>query len=244
MILRILNRQNFVQKFLIPLSRVNDLCTLTLDPNICSNLNRTPDNNFSLYSFTDDIEFDGDKHNISFADIKKFIKVLECIPDEQINLHINSNNIEYKSNGTKFKFHLINDNIVKSPNFNLEKMNALEFDISFKLTSIMHNLLIKSSTFITDSNKIYLNTDNEGVMAELTDKTKVNIDSYSKIISESFIGNKMEKPLAFNFDLFRNISFLKTNEIEVKLNTTRGFIAFIVKDDKYNLKYISTAHVS
>lgn len=242
--LRILNRQNFIQKFLIPLSRVNDLCTLTLENNLISNLNRTPDNNFSLYSYTDDIEFSGEKHNISFADIKKFIKVLECITEDQIDLLINSNNIEYKSNGTKFKFHLINDNIVKSPNFNLDKMNSLEYDICFKFPLSMHNMLIKSSTFITDSNKIYLSTQEGGILAELTDKTKSNIDSYSKIISESFVGNANNKSLAFNFDLFRNISFLKTNEIEVKLNSVRGFIAFIVQDDKYNLKYISTAHVA
>jgi hypothetical protein len=32
--------------------------------------------------------------------------------------------------------------------------------------------------------------------------------------------------------------------MDIKLNNERGFIAFDIKDDKYNLKYIATAMVS
>jgi len=58
--LRIPNKVNFIQKFLIPISKINDLCTLVLDKNSISNLNRTPDSNFSLYITSNEIEYYGE----------------------------------------------------------------------------------------------------------------------------------------------------------------------------------------
>jgi hypothetical protein len=244
MILRILNKNNFTQKFLIPISRINELCTLTVQKDNIYNLNRTADTNFSLYSVCSEVETEGieEKVNLSFADIKKLIKVLDLLDENTLELNLNKNNIEYNNKGTKFRFHLINDNIVKSPNYNIDKINNLKFDTEFKLTSSIHSHLIKSSTFITDSNKIYIFTENGFVMGELTDKSKNNIDSYSVKISDFYGGDTIIKPLSFNFDLFRNISYLKTTEALVRLNTNMGFIAFDIEDDKYKLKYTATAY--
>jgi len=244
MILRILNKNNFTQKFLNPISRINELCTLTVQKDNIYNLNRTADTNFSLYSVCSEIQTEGieEKINLSFADIKKLIKVLDCLSENTLELNLNKNNIEYNDKGTKFRFHLINDNIVKSPNYNIDKINNLQFNTEFKLNSTTHSHLIKSSTFITDSNKIYISTENGYVMGELTDKSKNNIDSYSIKISDFYGGDSITKPLSFNFDLFRNISYLKTTESLVRLNTNMGFIAFDVEDDKYKLKYTATAY--
>jgi hypothetical protein len=244
MILRILNKNNFTQKFLIPISRINELCTITVQKDNIYNLNRTADTNFSLYSVCSEIETEGieEKVNLSFADVKKLIKVLDVLDENSLELILNKNNIEYNNKGTKFRFHLINDNIVKSPNYNIDKINNLKFDNEFKLTSSTHSHLIKSSTFITDSNKIYISTENGFVMGELTDKSKNNIDSYSVKISDFYGGDSITKPLSFNFDLFRNISYLKTTEALVRLNTNMGFIAFDIEDDKYKLKYTATAY--
>jgi hypothetical protein len=244
MILRILNKSNFTQKFLTPISRINELCTLTVQKNSIYNLNRTADTNFSLYSVCSDVETEGieDNVNLSFADIKKLIKVLDCLSVNTLDLVLNKNNVEYNDKGTKFRFHLINDNIVKSPNYNIDKINALQFDVDFKLNTTAHSHLIKSSTFITDSNKIYISTEDGCVLAELTDKSKNNIDSYSVKISDFYGGTSIDKPISFNFDLFRNISYLKTTDAVVRLNTKMGFIAFDIEDDKYKLKYTATAY--
>jgi hypothetical protein len=131
--LKILNKSNFLQKFLSPISKINDLCTLTIEKDLIYNINRSADSNFSLYSTSSDIEVLDyeDKRNLSFSDIKKFIKILDCINQEEIILYLNPNNIEFKSSNTKFKFHLINDNIVKSPNFNIDKINSMEYDLEF-----------------------------------------------------------------------------------------------------------------
>ena len=77
----------------------NDLCSLTIENNSIYNINRTSDNNFSLYSITDDIELIDceEKRTLSFSDIKKFIKIIDCIGQDTFELTINTNNIEYKS---------------------------------------------------------------------------------------------------------------------------------------------------
>jgi hypothetical protein len=180
---------------------------------------------------------------LSFADIKKFIKAFECIPqDLAIGLKLNENSIEYASHINKFKFHLINDNIVRGPNYSLEKLNSLEFDIEFKLDYATYLNLIKSSTFIS-TEKIYISNSEGKVQAELTDKTKSNVDSYSLMISDSYTGSDLNKPLCFDFNLFRSVSIPKNSDSIIKISN-KGIIAFIVEQDKYKLKYISTAHAS
>lgn len=241
---KILNKTNFVQKFLLPISRINDLSSLTLEENKIYNINRTPDNNFSLYIRTDEIEYSGEKRLLSFSDIKKFIKVFDCIQSNTIELYINQNSVEYRGEGTNFRFHLINDDIVKSPSFSIDKINSLSFDLSFKVSLQSLNLFIKSTTFITDSNKIYISTDDGKVYGEMTDKAKMNIDSFSTEISSNYVGDSIIKPLAFDFDLFRNVSYLKVSEFDVSINTKVGVIVFDINDDNYKLRYISTAKVS
>lgn len=243
MTLKIKNKQNFIQNFLNPISKINDLCSLILENNSIYSFNRTSDSSFTLFSYTEDIEYEGERKTLSFSEIKKFCKAFECIPqDTDIVLNLNENNIEYKSHINKFKFHLISDNIVRGPNYSIEKLNSLEFDLDFKLTYDTYINLIKSSTFIS-TEKIYIFTENGKVYAELTDKTKNNVDSYSMILSDEFTGKECPTPLAFDFNIFRSIYTKKTNEVIIKLNT-KGIVAFIITFDKYNLKYISTAHVS
>lgn len=243
--LKILNKSNFIQKFLTPISKINELCSLSLEENSIYNLNRTSDTNFSLYARTEDIKYEGEKRNISFSDLKRFIKLLDCIPlENDIDLIINENNIQFESHSTRFKFHLINDNIIRGPSFNIDKINALEFDCEFKFSYNSYISLIKSSTFIVDSSKIYIHNEGTNILAELTDKTKSNIDTYSTVISNTFVGLDINKPIGFDFDLFKNISFPKNGEILIKLNTKIGFVAFEIQDGNYKLKYIATAKVN
>jgi hypothetical protein len=244
MILKILNKNNFTNKFLHPISRINDLCTLVVEKDKIYNINRTADGNFSLYSVCDEIAVEDykDKTNLSFSEIKKFIKVFDCIPENAIDLIIHSNFVEYKSGGTRFKFHLINDNIVRAPNYSIEKINSLTYNNEFNISLSAINTLIKSSTFITSSNKIYLTTDEGNVYAELDDKAKTNIDTFSTKISDHYKGSALNNPLGFNFDILRNISALKCPEILVRVNTDVGYVAFEIGDDNYKLKYTSAAY--
>lgn len=247
--LKILNKKNFLKNFLDPISRVNDLCTLTLQDGKIFNLNKTPDSSYSLYAQSVDVEYELDedvlKRLISFADLKKFIKLFDCIQqDENIELELHENNIEYKTSNVKFKFHLIDDKIVRSPNFNIDKINSINYTITFDIAKTVHQALIKSSTFITDSNKIYISTEDNNVIGEMTDKTRINIDTLATILSDKYEGKPLSEPLPFNFDLIRSLCFLKSDSIKTSINVDRSVIAFDVHDNNYKLKYIATANVN
>jgi hypothetical protein len=241
--LKIRNKKNFIQNFLTPISKVNELCSLTLDKESIYNLNRTAEGNFILFAYTDSVSYDGEKRSLSFADIKKFIKAFECIPQEEnVELKINHNNIEFTSHVNRFKFHLIDDNIVRGPNYTIEKINSLEFDTQFKFSYNSYLELLKSSTFLS-TEKVYISTKENHVFAELTDKTKNNVDSFGLVISDSFVGDELDTPLCFDLNLFRSISFSKNGEALIKINS-KGIIEFGIEQDNYKLKYITTAHIS
>ena len=242
--IKINNRTSFIQKFLAPIARMGDMCILTVGGDAISSLNKTVDNSIVLYSTTSDVSLSENvTRKMNIPDIKKLIKALECLNVESIDLIINSNSIEYKSTTTKFKFHLIEDGIIVPPTINLQKIQAFEFDTRFKLSVSTHGSLLKSSTFLSDSNKIYISTKDNVVMAELTDKGKSNTDTYSCIISNEYEGEEIHKELPFSFDLFRICSLLKSTELNVSINNEKSIIAFDIKDDNYKLKYISTALV-
>lgn len=242
MIISLNNKNDFVNKFLNPISRVNDLVTIKVDGNEVSSLNRTSDNNTILYASCNDITCDT-THNVNIPDVKKLIKALDGITDNQVSLTVNPNNLEYKSNTVKFKFHLLEDGIIAVPNLNINKINNFQYNVRFKMTTQSLTNLLKSSTFITDSNKMYIFSEGSVVYGELTDRSKHNIDMYTTVLTTAYDGEAIDKPIPFSFDTFRLLSTLKSNVFDVSLNTDRGILAMDIIENGYKLKYISTSMV-
>ena len=224
---------------------MGDMSIVTIDKNGATSLNKTVDNSIILYAKTTDVEYDNESTKLNIPDIKKLIRALDCLQSTSptINLQINRNSIEYKSSGTRFKFHLIEDGIIVPPNINIQKIESFEYDTTFKLNVNTFNSLIKSSTFLTDSNKIYISTEDGAVYAELTDKGRSNTDSYKMAICNGYEGSEITKEIPFSFDLFRSCSLLKADVINVSINTIKSIIAFDIIDGNYKLKYISTGLV-
>lgn len=242
MIISLNNKNDFVNKFLNPISRVNDLVTIKVDGNEVSSLNRTSDNNTILYASCNDITCDT-THNVNIPDVKKLIKALDGITDNQVSLTVNPNNLEYKSNTVKFKFHLLEDGIIAVPNLNINKINNFQYNVRFKMTTQSLTNLLKSSTFITDSNKMYIFSEGSVIYGELTDRSKHNIDMYTTVLTTAYDGEAIDKPIPFSFDTFRLLSTLKSNAFDVSLNTERGILAMDIIENGYKLKYISTSMV-
>lgn len=238
------NKFSFCDKFLSPISRISDLAIVSATSNEITSLNKTVDNNTILLARCKDAVLDVDqKVDLNIPDVKKFIRVFDCIEDETITVKINSNNIEYKSPKTRFKFHLLEDGIIAPPGHSIKKIESFEYDTVFRITLAEFNNLLKSSTFITESNKIYIYTQDGSVQCELTDKSRHNLDSFTTQLAERYQGADVDKPIPFSFDVIRNISVLKTQELEFKINTSKGVLCVDVIDNDYQLKYISTAMV-
>lgn len=238
------NKSHLCNKFLAPISRISDLAILTLEDGKIYSINKTTDNNIVLLARCGDVtSSESSKVNINLPDVKKFIKAFDAINDENISVTLNSNNIEYRSPQIKFKFHLLEDGIIAPAGLNLQKIERFEYDVHFRVSTTQLTSVLRSSTFITESNKIYFYTEDGNVCCELTDKSRHNLDSFTTQLTDRYNGNEIIKPLPFAFDVVRNISTLKAVELDFHINTSRGILCVDVVDGDYQLKYISTAMV-
>jgi len=223
---------------------LSDMSILTITDNTITSLCKTIDNNTILLSKYSDISCSATNSvNLNISDIKKLIKLLDALDDVAVELKINSNNIEYVSPNVKFKFHLLEDGIIAPLGHSHKKIEQFEYDCKFSVEIDTINKLLKSSAFITDSNKIYIQTTGDAVQCELTDKSKHNIDSFAMQLADFYIGNQIGNGIPFTFDLFRNIATLKVAKLEFSINTIKSIMCIDVIDDTTKLKYVSTGKV-
>jgi hypothetical protein len=131
--------------------------------------------------------------------------------------------------------------IINQPAINVKKINEFIFNIEFRLASSKLIDLSKFSAFSTDSNKVYLSCDGESVFANLTDRARSNVDNIE------FEFAKCSTPfdaMPFNLDFFRSLSYTNESNINVSINSTKPVIAIDIENERYKLKYITSAFTS
>tara|TARA_R110000787_G_scaffold286426_1_gene404831 strand:+ start:5736 stop:6458 length:723 start_codon:yes stop_codon:yes gene_type:complete len=233
--LKVTNKGEFL-KFLDAISRINDSGVIfDLKEDKITSLVSSIDNTLILYS-----EYrtkPGFQDTLNVPDVKKLRNVLDTIEYEDINLHINSNNIQYNGDGVKFKYHLYEEGFINRSNINLDKINKFTFDIKFTLDKTTLQRLFKGSTFASETNKIYFYTESGNLMAELTDRARHNTDNFT--ISLGKVDFTLD-PLPINLDNIRLLSGIN-EKFEVKVNTEYGVIVFDIQDKDIKLKYIISA---
>lgn len=233
--LKIHNLPEFIT-FLESLEKIGETAIIDIKKDRVISLTATPDNTILLYGeYALESDFEA---TINVPDIKKFIRVLDTIPQTEIELTINSNNIEYKSKQLKFKYHLFDENLLTRPPMKIEKIVGLTGDISFPLTKDNTQQIVKGSTFAQNTNKIYFYSDGDGLVAELTDKAKRNTDSFTTRICD--IDFELE-PIPINFESFRLITML--NQVKVEVNTQHFVFLIDSKSDNIKLRYVATSLV-
>lgn len=238
------NSASIIDKFFTPISKINNLAVATINEDkSLSSICKTDDNNVILYCKTQDIDTDSGVFGINIPDINRLIKVLNCVNQPIISLNLERNNLNYKSSAVKFKYHLLEDGIISLPRLNISKIENFEFDVTFTINYTNYSNLLKSSAFTINSNKLYISTNENKVICELTDKAHCNTDSFTAVLAESFSGEELATPISFPFDVFKLLSIEKGKNIEAKLNSEKGILMFDISDDLYKLKYITTALV-
>jgi hypothetical protein len=180
---------------------------------------------------------------LNIPDINKFIKVLGCISDEDIELQFNNNNLEYKSPNVGFKYHLLEDGIIDPPTIDIKKIKNIEFPFIFNVKSDTINQLIKASTFTTETNKIYFSTSGQAVQASLTDRQRHNVDSFDQQISESFQGSPLAKELAMSFETIRIISTIRFEDLKIHVNPELNVFLFEIETGGSKIVIVSSGFV-
>jgi hypothetical protein len=240
--LSIPNKKDFISNVLNPVSNLNDKTIIKIDKNKISSITASNDATLVLYSETE-VNIDADR-SINIPDIKKLVRVLECVDTEHLDLEVSSNNIKYAGDNFKFTYHLLEDGIIKIPSINVKKINELKFDTTFKVTENMLSSLFKGSSFTTETNKLYIYVENNKVYGELGDKTRHNSDNFQCVLANEFTGTALTKTIPVNFETFRLINFNKCSDIEFAINVGFGVIKIVLNKDKTKLTYIVSALIN
>jgi len=241
--LKIKNKKDFVSNFLGPVSNLNDASILSIDDNKISCTLASADATIVCRSMIDvetDLE-NGTKLNL--PDIKKLVRVLDIIPSAELELQVNENNLSYNKSGYKFKYHLLDDGIIKQPSLNVEKVKNLEFNTKFIVKEAGLNTLFKGSSFATETSKVYFFEEDGKIYSELGDRSRHNSDNFVCMLSDEFEGS-IQKPLPVNFDSFRLVSFDRSREVNFSINTDMGVITCNFEKGDAQLIYIISALIN
>lgn len=239
MIVTIPDKQLFLKNFLLPISKINDGCVVELTQEGFNCLTATADSSVILFN---KIEIDNEIDKpvtLNIADIKKIIKVVECIEEDKFNLSIDKNNINYNGNGIKFKYHLLEDGIVVSPKLSIKKLMDVEFPVTFSFPYKTILEFLRGSTFATESNKLYIYSESGKICGDLTDRARHNVDSFTLPICD-YSGASFTE-ICLNFELMRIISGVRVKELQCRLNPKLGVVLFEINDKNINTKYITSA---
>jgi hypothetical protein len=242
--LKIENVGDFTNTFLSNISKLSESCILKFEDGVASCIISNNDNtiiNFSNYK--QKTQYTEKNIQINIPDVKKLIKIFQCLADSNVKLELNSNNIAYTSKSFKFKFHLLDDGIIASPKINVSKISSLEFNTQFNITKNSIVNILKASSIALDVSKLYIFSE-DGIFCDFTDNSRHNVDSIAFKISDVFMGTEIKTPVPINFDVMRIISSIKSPGISVKYNNKLGTFLFELEDSSYTSKYIVSALVS
>lgn len=223
-------------KFLEAVSKIADSAILNLNSQgHAYAIVSSSDNTLILYGETD---ISTDRNcTLNVPDLKKLIRALDSIPSNDISLKVNSNNIEYSGAGIKFKYHLYEDGFLSRPSINIDKIKAFKYDLSFSLKKDKFQSILKGSTFASETNKLYLYTENGTLKGELTDRARHNTDVLAMDLCEVDFNLS---PLPINLDNIKLLT-IAGDEISFGVNTEYGVVIIDICSDKTKLKYIITS---
>lgn len=240
----ILNKEIFVQKFLSPISKLADMVSIYPNENglyaICSSQDGS---SVVLYAELKLPSLLKGVTRLNLPDVKKFVRLIECIDDSIIRLTVENNYISYNTDSIRFKYFLLEDSFTQRTALNPEKIKALKFDSSFNLPITKFNELLKGSSIATDSDKLYFYTNDDVVYAELNDHERHNINNITYRITDSLEGEPIKTALPFNLESVRLLAGIKADSFSVKINNTLKVSTFEIEDENVDIKFIMSALV-
>lgn len=246
MALKIENLKNFTNGYLSNIAKLTESCVLSFEKNIASCIASNNDNTVIYYAKIEQKNnfINDNLVKINVPDIKKLIKIFTCVEEDTQSFDLENNNISFKSNYFKFKYHLLEDGIVVVPKININKIFSLEFSTIFKIGKTELQNIIKASTIALDVTKLYIYCEDNNIFCDFTDNSRHNVDSIAVKVSDSFTGEKITLPVAVNFEIVRLVSSTKSNALNIKYNSTLGVFLFDLEESGYTGKYVVSALVN
>lgn len=237
------NKESFVQKFLQPISKLADnVSIIPGDKELYAVCSSQDGSIVLLANLKTDVNTQGIL-KINLPDIKKFVRLLDCIDSIDLELTLEDNHIKYNTSSFKFNYYLLEDSYMQRCPVNPEKIKQLSYDSSFILTNSKFNEILKGSSIATDTDKLYFYTKNDSVYAELNDFERQNVNNITYLVNEKYAGEPIKSALPLNLENVRMLAGLRADNITVKINNTLKVTLFEVEDEYVSIKFIISALV-
>lgn len=175
--------------------------------------------------------------DLNLPSSKKLSDALSMTSGDDIDLKVNSNNLEYKNGNIKFKYHLFDEGIIAKSKYRISKLEGLEYNIEFDITVPYFQSLLKSASVFKSSNKMYLFTDDDGKLVwSLEDREATNSDVFS-VVSDA-VDFEISRPFIMSLDNLKTMNLKDSTAITVKVNSDTGYGCFVLKSGDLELNYI------
>jgi hypothetical protein len=242
--------KSFLEKVLKPVNKLTESCVLKIEKNSLYTICSSPDNTVILYAKAElPIETD-EKIRLNLISIKKLMSGLDCLGENgEFSIQLAENNIKCESKDvesnekTYFKYHLVDDSVIRETPVNINKITQLKFDTEFNISSPKIRQIISAYVFASELTKIYFQTEDGKVYAEINDKTLQNVDHMRMVVADNYTGADIEEPTPISIEVFKNLVSNKS-DIKVKINNQYKVFVFSNTEEKnIELKYIVSALV-
>ena len=218
--------------FLEGLSKISDTAILNIESDKMYAISSSEDRSLFLWSSLD-CDFE-QTYTLNLPSLKKLSKILDMIPDKNVEFVVNSNNLEYKGNKLKLKYHLYGDGILVAPKLTLSKITSLRYEHEFTVEKNFLTQLLKHSSIFKDTNKLYIFTNDGNLVWSLGDKTAMNTDVLT-IVGDS-VDFEMEE-FILNLDNVRLLSLGNSDVFEFRVNEL-GVGNITLQNGNVGLNYI------
>jgi hypothetical protein len=242
-------KKEYLEKLLKPVNRLSESCVLKTDSDGLFTICSSPDNTVILYARLKTAIDSENPLRLNIINISKLLSGLTCLGDDgSFSIEYSQNNIKCSmknddGENTHFKYHLVDDTVVRECPIKIDKVAKLNFDTNFVITNAKIKQIMAGYAFATDLTKIYFHTKDGKVYAEINDKTLQNVDNISMKIADEFQGQEIVTSTPISTEVFKNLATCRT-DVNVKINNQFKVFIFQNKDDNdVELKYIVSALV-
>lgn len=241
--------KTYIEKLLRPVSKLTESCVLKVSENSLYTVCTPSDNSLILYAKAT-LPFNLETKKLNLINIKKLLNGLECLGDDgEFSILTSDNYLKCQSSdsnsgeSTSFKYHLVDDGIIKESTVNVQKIAKLTFDTEFEISSEKIKKIMSAYSFATDATKIYFYSKEGKIYGEVNDRTLQNIDNLSLLISDKVKGVEISSPMPISIEIFKNF-VLNNSSLTVKINNQFNVFVFQTDiEENIEFKYIVSALV-
>lgn len=231
--------ESLIKSVFTPLSFVAEKVVISIKDSKITTCTTTPDGMIILHLIKQ-VETDLDDVNFNIVDVKRLKNLLESATDLEDNdqLVLKGNVLQYKSKKWRFKHHLLDDGILKSMQINSKKIKEFGNKTSFTLTKENLKEIVKLKSLNPTCEKVYFKfTKDDGVVAVVTDYVITNSDEMSVEVCKDFDGEENSMGCPVYFEMIKILS-QNRNVDEYKVKYNGGAFLIQAVSDGVLLSYI------